>query len=348
MQRNLLPRKTLRLIRIAAAMSVAVVVIVEAHHPAYRADLTALSASGVRGMAFVTTTTDGKVAYAGWASGVHTNLRPSVCDGATNGCGAHIHNGTSCTDSTSQGGHHYARAVDPWLTERYTSDGDGEASFGSIVAIGTTDVAGKTFLIHDKFGNRLACGVLTLIDESDILVATSETDPAKDKLVPIDGSGVSGTAIVYHPRQTDRVCFAGSGNHLEHNLDAASRDCRATNGCGSHIHAGTSCVDSDRQGGHHYDPTKVVVDPWLSAGYKSTSGNGVGHFVGCLKTGEEDFALKPFVLHDKSGVRVACGMLRRAGKPETIETNDEDCGPLQAIFGLFVKVLTMGSVHQCV
>jgi hypothetical protein len=308
--------------------------------PAYKAELKALASSGVNGMAFVTTTSDGKVAYAGWVSGVDANLKPSVCT-ATNACGAHIHNGTSCADSTSQGGHHYGRVVDPWLAERYTSGNDGVGSFGSVLATGTTDVAGKTFLIHDKFGNRVACGIMTPIDERDLLVAASEADPGKDKLVQIDGSGVSGSAIVYHQGQTDYVCFAGNGTNLERNLNSSSRDCRATNGCGSHIHAGASCLDSVSQGGHYYDPTELVVDPWLTAGYKTTNGRGVGHFVGCLKTGEEDFEGKPFVLHDNRGVRVACGMLRRTVQSKS----EENCGPFHTVFGWFIKVVTLGSVR---
>lgn len=106
------------------------------------------SSSGVTGTAVVFSAGDGTtVGYAGVASGVEASLEAASCT-ATNGCGAHIHSGTSCADTSSQGGHYYETPVltDPWIDERYTSDTSGEATYGAVVQLGTNDLQGRAFV----------------------------------------------------------------------------------------------------------------------------------------------------------------------------------------------------------
>ena len=122
---------------------------VSAQFTTYRADITALSGSGVTGTAVVFAGLDGSTSgYAGFASGLQTNLVASKCN-ATNGCGVHVHNGTSCANSTLQGGHYFvppAVAIDPWNEERYSSDTMGKSAFSGVVQIGTADLNGRAFL----------------------------------------------------------------------------------------------------------------------------------------------------------------------------------------------------------
>ena len=60
----------------------------------------------------------------------------------------HIHEGTNCTDATTQGGHFFTDPVteDPWLEYRYSSDGAGVGSFSGIVTQGSVDIDGRVFI----------------------------------------------------------------------------------------------------------------------------------------------------------------------------------------------------------
>jgi hypothetical protein len=113
------------------------------------------------------------VCYQGYAM----NLLPDVesfqlgggstqCDVA-NGCGAHIHSGTGCTDTEAQGGHYYdgdSVAIDPWLLESYrTTDSTGAAAFVGCALTGanSADYMNRPFIVHGEDGSRLSCGILS-------------------------------------------------------------------------------------------------------------------------------------------------------------------------------------------
>lgn len=81
-------------------------------------------------------------------------------------CGIHVHEGTTCSDANSVGGHYYKVDVDPWTTDGgaiYTSDGDGLA-LGSFTVVTGYDTMqqnlGHAVVIHDQEGVRLSCGLL--------------------------------------------------------------------------------------------------------------------------------------------------------------------------------------------
>jgi hypothetical protein len=77
-----------------------------------------------------------------------------------NSCGVHIHKGQSCKEDAL--GHYYATPEDPWKTITYTSK-NGKAS-GKNVEVTTdltnADVMGRTFIVHNFEGARVACGIL--------------------------------------------------------------------------------------------------------------------------------------------------------------------------------------------
>jgi hypothetical protein len=81
--------------------------------------------------------------------GLQPNLTASTCN-ATNGCGVHIHNGTSCDSFLTQGGHYFVNnsvvTVDPWINARYSSDSAGKANFQGVLDIGTNKVDRKVFI----------------------------------------------------------------------------------------------------------------------------------------------------------------------------------------------------------
>jgi hypothetical protein len=120
-----------------------------AQFPTYRADIVPLSNSGVNGTAVVFVGADGTtIGYGGFATGLQANLSAINCT-ALNGCGVHIHSGTSCENMTLQGGHYFAPpnvVVDPWNEERYSSSATGVAFYSDVVRIGTNDVNGRAFI----------------------------------------------------------------------------------------------------------------------------------------------------------------------------------------------------------
>lgn len=77
-----------------------------------------------------------------------------------NSCGVHIHKGQSCKEDAL--GHYFATAEDPWKTVTYTSK-NGKASSNNVkvtTELTNADVMGRTFIVHDFEGARVACGTL--------------------------------------------------------------------------------------------------------------------------------------------------------------------------------------------
>jgi len=85
----------------------------------------------------------GDVGYGGYLSNLRPGLTTEDCL-AKNGCGVHIHSGTSCDSVKTQGGHYflYTEPGDPWLEQKYSSDSSGKAVFSSIVSIRTNILHG--------------------------------------------------------------------------------------------------------------------------------------------------------------------------------------------------------------
>jgi len=89
---------------------------------------------------------------------------------------------------------------------------------------------------------------------------------------------------------------------------------RAKNGCGLHIHEGTSCLKSADVGGHFYSEDHFLghngSDPWEDVVYYSDRRHSVG--TTSLVIGKEmrDILGRAFVVHDHSGIRVACGVIK--------------------------------------
>ena len=85
---------------------------------------------------------------------------------AANSCGIHIHVGTSC--SSNAGMHYFTGAVttDPWTAIAYTAVADavtGTQTSGTYTlntGAGSGDIAGRSVIIHDYVGGRIACALL--------------------------------------------------------------------------------------------------------------------------------------------------------------------------------------------
>ena len=117
--------------------------------------------STVSGTAVVVTTdkNNNNIFYGGFVQGLEPDIDGASvdCTTATNGCGFHIHAGTGCDSKEAQGGHYFVvvtdktddvvkSTLDPWLTERYSTNEHGWATVGEFIDIGTTDVQGRALL----------------------------------------------------------------------------------------------------------------------------------------------------------------------------------------------------------
>ena len=148
----------------------------------------------------------------------------------------------------------------------------------------------------------------------------------------VEGGDTEGSVVVLAGAE-DQVCYVGYAEGLDANVDSvhanpASTQCSAANGCGTHIHSGTSCESKDTQGGHWFNGPALLEkmgsadDPWLTLGYKSTTTEGTAWFGACALTGitAKDAEDLPFIIHAEDGSRVSCGILKQA------EEEDDNTG----------------------
>merc|ERR1712136_223284 len=168
-----------------------------------------IDSSGVEGSAILLTGAT-TVIGAGMASGLTANA--TDCS-ATNGCGAHVHSGTSCDSTSNQGGHYYNTDDDPWATIGYTStDSEGDARFVFSVENEGVDIDGRTFIIHWDDGSRASCGLIGLASTSAPTMAPTMTPTMTP--TPADAtSGITSRASVDCPSQPWSFTTCWGVNH---------------------------------------------------------------------------------------------------------------------------------------
>jgi hypothetical protein len=153
-------------------------------------------------------------------------------------------------------------------------------------------------------------------------------------------SGVT-SQVTVHTVVPDIACYFGMARNLEPNLVSfmnknqtlMGMNCNFTNGCGVHIHNGTSCFNTTTQGGHFYNRVTYPVDPWLYTMYHATDSMGNAYFTGCAETGESSFSNRPFVVHSNNGTRVSCGLLKGDSRDFFVlinPNNDKQIGELES------------------
>jgi len=85
--------------------------------------------------------------------------------------GIHIHSGTSCETKEGPEGHYWKDGTDPWkTTPKWAADSSGKPTTRRVIITSSANAddqlynfyesKGRTIVIHDKEGNRAACGVL--------------------------------------------------------------------------------------------------------------------------------------------------------------------------------------------
>lgn len=246
--------------------------------------------------------------------GVDPNCAQPPLD-VKNSCGVHIHQGLSC--DADAGGHYWNSTLiteDPWLVIRYTAK---RMRFrrskyfararGTAVNTGFTnyDVLGRTMVVHDATGARVACGLIVpkKLSVNGFVPYVGYTGDLK-----VDGKVDAGGEEVDDAFAQDLSWY----------LQGVDPECSqapqpdVSNACGIHIHAGMSCyANAD---GHYWNETEFPEDPWKSVVYKSWS-NPWGVFAWqhseAVITGLQNSAANghTMIVHDATGARVACGIL---------------------------------------
>jgi hypothetical protein len=170
-------------------------------------------------------------------------------------------------------------------------------------------------------------------------VLSTDTEPIGDSLVTSAITTISGVT------EAGEVCFFGKAYGLESELvsieaDPVGTDCTADDGCGVHVHSGTSCSNSTMQGGNFYS---TADDPWATTGYRTTDTDGYALFFDCVSTGEPDMEGQAFVVHADDGSRVSCGLLMSAPEETTsspTETPVSSVGKLAPLASALVMLST--------
>jgi len=84
--------------------------------------------------------------------------------GVANSCGIHIHAGTSCTEDA--GPHFYSVPANPWSAGYYeTFSFPVMGAFAVQTGLTTADYLGRTLILHDYSGARIACAILVYSPE---------------------------------------------------------------------------------------------------------------------------------------------------------------------------------------
>eukprot|EP00929_Paragymnodinium_shiwhaense_P013627 TRINITY_DN12146_c0_g1_i1.p1 TRINITY_DN12146_c0_g1~~TRINITY_DN12146_c0_g1_i1.p1 ORF type:complete len:672 (+),score=120.37 TRINITY_DN12146_c0_g1_i1:110-2125(+) len=270
--------------------------------------------------------------------GVDPRCNTSAVVTAANGCGIHIHAGNTCA---AAGGHFYdktAIAADPWAAVRYTAVGDETSGTNMEVRSGTDDIANRTFVVHDFTGARISCSPLLAGPlEPTRPEASTPTAPAPapvPEAVPAPAPAVAPVVApaatpgytmavqnfeVYPGSATDlrvagsvRVDTQADSQIVSYSLDGVDPRCNSTNvtaknGCGLHIHAGTSCESA---GGHYWNSNVSAVDVWAPVRYHSVGSRAAGTGL-VVPTGFTQLQIQghAFVVHDFTGARVACSLV---------------------------------------
>jgi len=240
-------------------------------------------------------------------------------DNVTNGCGIHVHTGTGCASAAGVGGHYYSAALDadPWKPIVYEADANGRSyehvGVEVITGLSNDDIQGRVMVVHElDSGRRIACGVIG--DQTGtgptLAVRSFSTYPGySGSFSSVVGTmkivGTSGTAttakqcLTWDLAGLDTACTKGAGDDV-------------ANGCGIHVHTGTSCESASDVGGHYFS-TALAEDPWKPTVYVSTAAgdskqDSCVDVVTGLSTG--DILGRVMVVHElDSGRRIACGAI---------------------------------------
>merc|ERR1719383_16832 len=188
--------------------------------------------------------------YTLYCVGSVSDLEPitanTSCEPISAECGNHIH-------STAELFTIWAYNPLYWIPNKYTTTSEGYAELNWVKDIDRGDIGGQTYVVHNATEYFAAVGIL-IQQTSDVWSVTT---------AEVNSSGVSGSATLFTTGTNVVVAGKVSG------LSADVTDCSATNGCGVHVHSGTSCdsmaptAADDTSHGNSRMPWVCSVTAWV-------------------------------------------------------------------------------------
>ncbi|CAE7484354.1 unnamed protein product, partial [Symbiodinium sp. CCMP2456] len=202
---------------------------------------------------------------------------------------------------------------DSGVSVRYTSSPSNVLSTEVKTGLGNDDVLGRTVVIHDKKGRKIACGI---IEPSDTTVF--EQYPKYGGDLPLTSGGVQ----VESDDETQTISWLFTQG-LDPRCDKTT--CTAANCCGIHIHEGTTCANAASVGGHYWNKDLYPEDPWIDVRYviEPSMPSAVNDL--SVKTGYNaaDIDGRAVVVHDYDGVRIGCAIIELPEEePEPVDGDD--------------------------
>jgi len=150
----------------------------------------------------------------------------------------------------------------------------------------------------------VACGLLPNVLASDMQAKEFQKSPGSDGSLPVTGT----LSLKQKGTDTQVLSWSLNGIHKE-----CSKKGTESNTCGVHVHEGKTCTNKDGIRGHYWDKEDIKLDPWQDIVYKAR-GDGTAVSTSTeVKTGKtlSDMSGRAFVVHDKSGQRIACALIAR-------------------------------------
>jgi len=233
---------------------------------------------------------------------------------------------------------------DPWASIRYTVAQDAETTTSGQnvrVATGKTlaDVKGRTMVVHDVTGARVACSLLTAESSRNAALVVESFTPYP---------GYTGDLATVGTVDLEQI---GTGTNasqaLAFSLTGADPSCGTddvsgvANACGIHVHEGSDCSNASTIGGHYYDlEAYPSEDPWKPIVYSAPGGNTTG-VTTRIVTGvtNADVVNRTLIVHDVTGARIACGQIVNAPSVTTSALTDGSFKSKSMVLGLLAAAL---------
>ncbi|CAE7794284.1 unnamed protein product, partial [Symbiodinium microadriaticum] len=210
-----------------------------------------------------------------------------------NCCGVVIYEGTSCEEPAG------SPLWDSGVSVRYTSSPSNVLSKEVKTGLANDDVLGRTVVIHDKKGRKIACGI---IEPSTTTVF--EKYPKYGGDLPLTSGGVQ----VESDDETQTLSWLFTQG-LDPRCDKTT--CTAANCCGVHIHEGTTCSNAASVGGHYWNKDLYPEDPWMDVRYviEGSMPSAVNDLSVTTGYNADDIDGRAVVVHDYDGVRIGCAII---------------------------------------
>ncbi|CAE7880393.1 unnamed protein product [Symbiodinium sp. KB8] len=214
---------------------------------------------------------------------------------AANCCGVHIHEGTTCSNAASVGGHYWNKDLypeDPWMDVRYVIEGSMPSAVNDLsvtTGYNADDIDGRAVVVHDYDGVRIGCAIIEMPEEEPVPVDG-------DDLYVFDLSPYVGSSSPYQPQGV---------------IEVKSTDDSKTAHASAGVLSSPSMSCAESAGPHYWDGDGE--DPWLSVKYDSSTDPANVLFVEVdTGLGSSDLLGRTVVIHDKTGARIACGIIEES------------------------------------